>query len=101
VATDVDGVKEAVTHNREAFLVPPRDGQKLADGIRTLLDHPDLAQRLRRAAREKVEHEFSFARRMRHVESIYRQVMHETDAIADRTTVVQCSRPPFAAAASV
>jgi glycosyltransferase involved in cell wall biosynthesis len=75
IATDVDGVKEAVTHDCEALLVPPRDPLRLADGIHHLLDAPDLAKRLTEAARAKVENEFSFATRMRHVESIYRQVM--------------------------
>jgi glycosyltransferase involved in cell wall biosynthesis len=75
VATDVDGVGEAVVDGREALLVPPRNSGLLADRIRSLLDDPALASQLCRAAREKVEREFSFASRMRHVESIYRKVM--------------------------
>jgi glycosyltransferase involved in cell wall biosynthesis len=75
VATDVDGVCEAVAHDREALLVPARNPACLADGIRCLLDNPCLRDRLRRAARQKVEQEFSFARRMRRVENIYRKVM--------------------------
>jgi glycosyltransferase involved in cell wall biosynthesis len=75
VATDVDGVCEAVAHAHEALLVPPCDPKSLSDGIRNLLDDPSLASRLSRTARDKVEREFSFARRMRRVENIYRQVM--------------------------
>lgn len=75
VATDVDGVSEAVAHGQEALLAPARDPRRLAEGIRTLLDDPDLGRKLSRAAREKVEREFSFASRMRHVEDIYRKLM--------------------------
>ncbi len=75
VATNVDGVCEAVVHDEDALLVPARDPRRLADGIRTLLDDPELAQRLSLAAREKVEREFSFASRMRRVEDIYRKLM--------------------------
>jgi glycosyltransferase involved in cell wall biosynthesis len=75
VATDVDGVCEAVTHDREALLVPPRASDRLAQGIHAVLQDPALAGRLRRAARERVETEFSFAARMRRVEGIYRAVM--------------------------
>ncbi len=75
VATDVDGVSEAVDHDREALLVPARDPGRLADGIRAVLDDPGLGKRLSLAAREKVEREFSFSSRMRRVEDIYRGVL--------------------------
>jgi glycosyltransferase involved in cell wall biosynthesis len=78
VATDVDGVREAVTHDREALVVPPRDPQRLADGIQTLLAAPELGRRLSTAAREKVERAFSFASRMRRVEEIYRRLLGTT-----------------------
>jgi glycosyltransferase involved in cell wall biosynthesis len=76
VTTDVDGVSEAVTHDREALLVPPCAPEKLAHGIRSVLQDPALGDRLRRAARTKVVNEFSFAARMRRVEAIYRKVMN-------------------------
>jgi glycosyltransferase involved in cell wall biosynthesis len=75
VATDVDGVREAVVHEREALLVPARDPKRLAEGVRSILDDPTLATLLSRAAREKVVREFSFASRMRHVEDIYRRLL--------------------------
>jgi glycosyltransferase involved in cell wall biosynthesis len=75
VSTDVDGVGEAVRHQQEAFLVPPRDPDWLAKGIRAVMADVSLRERLTRSAREKAERDFSFARRMRHVESIYRRVM--------------------------
>jgi glycosyltransferase involved in cell wall biosynthesis len=75
VSTDVDGVREAVEHDREALLVPARQPHRLAEGIRSVLSDPDLARRLSRAAREKVEREFSFSSRMRRVEDIYRKIL--------------------------
>jgi len=77
VATDVDGVKEAVTDRKEALLVPPRNPSALANGILTILDNPRLATELTVAARAKVEEEFSFATRMRRIENIYRSVMQQ------------------------
>lgn len=75
VATDVDGVKEAVTADREALLVPAQDSASLAAGIEAMLDSPQLRQRFARAARERVEAEFSFTSRTRKVEDIYRQLV--------------------------
>lgn len=75
VSTDVDGVKEAVSDQREAFLVPPQDSPALAAGIERMLDDTELRQRLARQARQKVEAEFSFAHRTRTIENLYRQLM--------------------------
>jgi glycosyltransferase involved in cell wall biosynthesis len=75
VATDVDGVREAVTNDSEAILVAPRDAKSLAAGIEAVLADSSLAQRLARTARQKVEREFSFEARMRRVEAIYRSVV--------------------------
>lgn len=81
VATDVDGVAEAAAHDREALLVPPCDSVALADAIRTLLNDQCLRESLRQTARAKIEDEFSFARRMRNVESIYRTLLPVGDSV--------------------
>lgn len=75
VATDVDGVSEAVTHDRDALLVPPCDPKGLADSIRTLVSDPALKDRLRHAARARVITDFSFTARTRRIEGIYRSLM--------------------------
>ena len=75
VSTDVDGVKEAVSDQREAFLVPAQDSVKLAEGIARMLDDRELRERLARDARAKVETDFSFAHRTRTIENLYRKLM--------------------------
>jgi glycosyltransferase involved in cell wall biosynthesis len=75
VSTDVDGVKEAVSDQREAFLVPPQDSPALARGIARMLDDRELRTKLARQAREKVETDFSFAQRTRKIEGLYKKLM--------------------------
>jgi glycosyltransferase involved in cell wall biosynthesis len=75
VSTDVDGVKEAVTDQREAFLVPAQDSAKLAEGIERMLGDRELRERLARQARARVESDFSFAHRTRTIENLYRKLM--------------------------
>ncbi len=75
VSTDVDGVKEAVTDQEQAVLVPARDAERLALGIERVLDDAALRTRLVHNARRRVETEFSFARRTRAIEDIYRRVV--------------------------
>jgi glycosyltransferase involved in cell wall biosynthesis len=77
VATDVDGVKEAVTHDREAVLVPAQDSERLAAAMDLVLGDTRLRERLVRAARGKVETEFSFAHRTRIMEAMYRRLMSD------------------------
>jgi glycosyltransferase involved in cell wall biosynthesis len=98
VATDVDGVSEAATHDREALLVPPRDPKRLADSIRALVNDPALRDRLRKAARARVMTEFSFAARTRRVEGIYRSLMERDQRSASHDQIPLSE--PFASAAT-
>jgi glycosyltransferase involved in cell wall biosynthesis len=61
VATRIRGVQELVRDGIDGLLVAPGDADALATGIRTLLDHPDLARRLGAAAASRVESDFSEA----------------------------------------
>jgi len=75
VSTDVDGVKEAVTDQKEALLVPAQDSPALAAGIDRMLSDRELRERLARQARATVESQFSFAHRTRTIENLYRKLM--------------------------
>lgn len=59
VATNVAGCREVVLDGYTGLLVPPRDPPALAAAIRRLLDDPELSLQLGRAARARVEQEFS------------------------------------------
>ncbi|MCL4475439.1 MAG: glycosyltransferase family 4 protein [Nitrospirae bacterium] len=52
VASDMPAFQEILTHGRNAILVEPGDSLALAKGIKTLMDDPELASRIARAARE-------------------------------------------------
>ena len=79
VSTDVDGVREAVAGDSEAILVPARDSAALAGGIERMLGDEALRRLLVANARRRIENDFSFARRMRTIESIYRKVMNRPE----------------------
>jgi len=84
VSTDVDGVREAVTGEREAVLVPPSNPGLLAAALQRVLDDAELRKRLTSAARMKVETEFSFAHRTRKIEALYRELMAGEPGIPER-----------------
>ena len=58
VTTDVPGCREVVSDGINGFLVPARDGKKLAEAIAMLIDDKELRERMGRASRRKAEKEF-------------------------------------------
>jgi glycosyltransferase involved in cell wall biosynthesis len=77
VATAIGGTIEAVAHEVNGLLVPPRDPAALAAAIRRVRADPALAQRLAAAGRERVEREFSSQAMARGVMQVYDEVMRE------------------------
>lgn len=73
VATNVDGIVEAVSDGVSAFLVPPEDPQALADRIRAFLDDKSLRDRFGRAGRRHYEANFSLEKMANGVLNVYRQ----------------------------
>jgi colanic acid/amylovoran biosynthesis glycosyltransferase len=59
LSTDHSGIPELITDGVEGLLAPERDAAALARNIERLLDSPQLAATLAKAARRKVETEFN------------------------------------------
>jgi len=57
VASDAPGIRDLLTHEVDALLVPPSDPSALADALDRLRD-PDLRLRLGTSAREMVRHRY-------------------------------------------
>jgi len=74
VATAIGGTDEAVVDGVTGVLVPPRDPAALAAAIHRLRSDPALSSRLARAARARVEAEFS-------AEAMARGIMQVYDAL--------------------
>jgi glycosyltransferase involved in cell wall biosynthesis len=71
VATRVGGTPEAVADGVTGLLVEPGDSQALAASVARLLDDPDLAANLGRAARKAIEDRFSVERMVRATQELY------------------------------
>jgi glycosyltransferase involved in cell wall biosynthesis len=69
------GVREVNRHGVTGLLVPPRDPAVLAQALNTLLDDDTLRTSLGRAARHRVEREFTAERMVRDTLSIYDDVL--------------------------
>jgi glycosyltransferase involved in cell wall biosynthesis len=71
VATAVGGVPELLSDRRTGVLVQPDDPQAFAAALMDLMESPDRAAALGRAAREAVQRRFSFDRMVNEFEQIY------------------------------
>lgn len=73
VATRVDGLPEVVVHGTTGWLVDTDDSAGLAQAIASLLDHPETAAVLGRAARIRAQEVFSWAGHLDAHEDLYRR----------------------------
>jgi len=73
VASALDGIAEVVGDGTDGFLVPSGACGHFADRVCRLLEDPELAARIGRAASEKISFRFSAARMCAEVEEIYRR----------------------------
>jgi glycosyltransferase involved in cell wall biosynthesis len=75
VATRVGGTPEAVIDGVTGVLIPPADSAALADAIVHLLNDPQRAAHLGRAARSRIADHFSVRRMVRATEDLYTELL--------------------------
>jgi glycosyltransferase involved in cell wall biosynthesis len=75
VSYDVDGAREVVLPNQTGFLAPLADKQKLAEGLATLLDQPELRIRFGQTGREMFTDRFRHERMTEAVRREYEEML--------------------------
>ncbi|MCX7918797.1 MAG: glycosyltransferase family 4 protein [bacterium] len=75
VASNVDGIPEAVIDGVTGILVPPANAQRLADACLTLLNHPEKAKQMGYAGRNRAIAEFSSDRHAQEVLKVYEEIL--------------------------
>jgi glycosyltransferase involved in cell wall biosynthesis len=75
IATSVGGLVEVLKDGQSAVLVPPRQPERLAEAILSLMASPDTRFRLGRSAFKFIEQEYSLTAATRRVESIYTRML--------------------------
>lgn len=75
VASRTGGIPAIVDDRKTGLLVPPGDPGALAAAIGELIEHPELAQALGQAARERIDETFSVSAMVRAVEAVYDQAL--------------------------
>jgi glycosyltransferase involved in cell wall biosynthesis len=77
VATSAGAFPEVVADGLTGALVPPADPDALAEAIRTLLEDPELCQRMGEAGRRRAMRRFTWAETARQTVALYEEVRQE------------------------
>lgn len=77
VVTEVGGNPEIITGGENGFLVPPKSPERAAEAVTALLGDQALRERTGRAARQRVEREFSLDTMVTKYEEIYKSVLNK------------------------
>lgn len=76
VASDIDGYRDVVTHERDGLLALPRNPSAIANAISRVIDNPDLARELSEGGRQVAE-QYRWQRVASEVEDYYLQCLEE------------------------
>ena len=76
VASDIDGYRDVVAHERDGLLAPPRDPAAIADTISRVIDNPSLGRELSEAGR-RVAGQYCWQRVATEVEEYYLQCLEK------------------------
>jgi glycosyltransferase involved in cell wall biosynthesis len=71
LATAVGGLPELITHEKNGWLVPLGDEDKLVEGIVSLLERPESSSSIAASARQHVSRNFPSQRFISRIEAIY------------------------------
>jgi len=75
IGSAVGGITYTIADGETGFLVPPRNPQALADRFYQLLMEPELCEQMGRAARERVEREFTWETVAKRTAALYETVL--------------------------
>ena len=90
VASAVGELLNIVLDGRTGFLVAEKDPDQIADRITRLLDDPALCAGLGKAARRRIEEDYSLPSMVGATEALYREILDEIESVGDTSF----RRPP-------
>ena len=75
IVSDVGGLKEVVSHEKDGLRVPFGDVETLLDAIIRLQNEPEFAARLGKNAHTLVNKKFTLNRMVNQIEEIYEKII--------------------------
>jgi colanic acid/amylovoran biosynthesis glycosyltransferase len=79
VSTNITGIPELIRNGIDGMLVPPSDDRELVNAIKTLMDDPELRERLGRSGRERVIEKYNLSKNTEYLAGIFRRRLLKKD----------------------
>ncbi len=76
IVSDIPGVREVIVEGKHGLLAEPMNSEDLAGKIRTLLENPEMAERMGRNGRERVVEKFTWEKVAKDIEEVYRSILN-------------------------
>jgi len=89
ISTAAGGVPEVITDGINGRIIPYKDSETAAEVIQELMADADLRERLGRAARQKIEMDFSLERMVCEYENFYRGLLQSNVETSVGSTVLK------------
>jgi len=76
IVSDIPGVRDVIVEGKHGLLADPMNSQDLAGKIRTLIENPDMAERMGKNGRKRVEEKFTWSKVAEEIEEVYESVLN-------------------------
>jgi glycosyltransferase involved in cell wall biosynthesis len=77
IATQVDGSREIIRHNKNGILIEPKNEEMLVEALLELIKNKNLRIELGKAARQTITQNFDVCKMTKKIESLYTNVLSE------------------------
>jgi len=75
VVSDIPGVREVITEGRNGLVAEPMNSQDIAGKIRSILENPEMAERMGKKGRERVLENFTWDIVAESIEKVYEELL--------------------------
>ncbi len=76
IVSDIPGVRDVIVEGKHGLLTEPMNSEDLAGKIRTLIQNPDMAERMGKNGRKRVEEKFTWSKVAKRIEKVYQNTLN-------------------------
>ncbi len=76
IVSDIPGVRDVIVEGKHGLLTEPMNSEDLAGKIRTLIENPDMAERMGKNGRDRVEEKFTWSKVAKELEEVYGSIVN-------------------------
>ncbi len=77
IVSDIPGVRDVIVEGKHGLLAEPMNSEDLAGKIRTLIQNPEMAERMGENGRKRVEERFTWNKVAKKIEKVYGSILNE------------------------